>query len=867
MTPTPPSATSSSTGQSPDAQFRVVRKRNRVPLSCAPCRHRKLKCDRGHPCDNCTKRGDASSCSYASPGNRKKSQVSQSSSSSPGDMQNRIDRLENLVLSLMTNGAQSAGPTAAATAVAGSLSGSSVGVPLDVDGDDMISEENEGLDGEVDKVTKSIGVMKVMDNKAPIFASEAHWYAILGEITEVKNYFSDHKKQYDDQLRRYQAAHPDDDRPGTAFLFGANAKPDQAEVLAAFPQKQIADRLITRYFITYDPALHIIHGPTFQKQYDKHWLNPNETPIIWIGMAFAMMCIALQSYHRAHDEPPEYHGKSWELSGEYRRLTAQCLILADVTQPIPHLLETLLLHLYAEYSRSWDAETGVLLSVGIIVRLAQRMGCHRDSKHYPNISAFTGEMRRRVWTAIRQADLLFSQQAGLPPMIRSTDTNADFPANLYDDELFEEMKELPPSRPVTEATPASYMIAKARLVYMLGRIVDEAQTLSCSHYDEILKLDQQLREVQAALPLHLKMRSMQESSRDDASLIMQRYNLDLLFLRSQCVLHRKFLPQGRYNLRPSYSRRTCIEACMTMLQHQSTLRNESQPGGRLRSVKWFISSLTVHDFLLAAMTVCLELYHSAEAERTHRSVPPEILAWTQDRRDSMVAAIETSVVIWEDLRDHSMEAYKAHATLSYMLSRLKTHQQHQQAQQKFGTAFPRNGMAEDPDVAPEHSAAMTLGMLSTGALNPHTPSMYDMKPPYSNFTPDVSQPLQSTGLTSQYSDTLGTGEQSGVTSTASPYFSTLFGPNLGFQSMDLPSANLDWEVWDSYIQGTANDPTNQMWDLPSNVPDGQINSFGQPQPQMSQPVQQQQQSPMNLPWANAGGVFMGVGTPPRNSMM
>lgn len=75
------------------------------------------------------------------------------------------------------------------------------------------------------------------------------------QITEVKNYFSDHKKQYDDQLRRYQAAHPDDDRPGTAFLFGANAKPDQAEVLAAFPQKPIADQLITRYFITYDPAL------------------------------------------------------------------------------------------------------------------------------------------------------------------------------------------------------------------------------------------------------------------------------------------------------------------------------------------------------------------------------------------------------------------------------------------------------------------------------------------------------------------------------------------------------------------------------------------------------------------------------------
>jgi hypothetical protein len=42
MSPTPPSTTSSSAGgQSPDAQYRVVKKRNRVPLSCAPCRHRK----------------------------------------------------------------------------------------------------------------------------------------------------------------------------------------------------------------------------------------------------------------------------------------------------------------------------------------------------------------------------------------------------------------------------------------------------------------------------------------------------------------------------------------------------------------------------------------------------------------------------------------------------------------------------------------------------------------------------------------------------------------------------------------------------------------------------------------------------------
>jgi hypothetical protein len=42
MTPTPASSNNSqSNHNSPDDLFRVIRKRNRIPLSCAPCRHRK----------------------------------------------------------------------------------------------------------------------------------------------------------------------------------------------------------------------------------------------------------------------------------------------------------------------------------------------------------------------------------------------------------------------------------------------------------------------------------------------------------------------------------------------------------------------------------------------------------------------------------------------------------------------------------------------------------------------------------------------------------------------------------------------------------------------------------------------------------
>jgi hypothetical protein len=149
----------------------------------------RLKCNRGHPCDNCTKRGDTGGCTYATPGNRKKSTASASVATSPDDMQNRIDRLEGLVLSLMTNGAQSAGPAAAQAAIAQSMSSVSsdqqydmgnMGSAMSLGAPESIAEE-EAEESEMENVTKSIGVMKVHNNQT-VFASEAHWYAILGEV-------------------------------------------------------------------------------------------------------------------------------------------------------------------------------------------------------------------------------------------------------------------------------------------------------------------------------------------------------------------------------------------------------------------------------------------------------------------------------------------------------------------------------------------------------------------------------------------------------------------------------------------------------------------------------------------------------------
>ncbi|KAF2674450.1 hypothetical protein BT63DRAFT_449441 [Microthyrium microscopicum] len=810
MTPTPSSTTSSSNHNSPNEQFRVVRRRNRVPLSCGPCRQRKLKCDRSQPCDNCRKRGDLDSCAYATPVARKKNSLSSTSSNTPDEMQNRIDRLEGLVLSLMTNGPTAAGPAAAVAAIAqtssmpaSSVSGSSSEFPVDTD--DTIHEEmDEGedmTDVDVDKLSKNIGVMKV-DSGKNIFISEAHWYSILAEISEVKNYFNDNKKSFEDLGKKISANK--EGSSSTTGLFFLNAGPaTKGEILRSFPSKGTTDVLIARFFEVYnfDPSFQIVHGPTYQKQYDRHWAAPQESEAIWLGLTYAMMMVALVSYQRNGDEPPDYRGRTEDMFRDYKRLSAQCMVLVDLYSPANLLLETAVLYIVAELGKSKDAEMGTMLGITTIVRLAMKMGYHRDPRYFPSITPFAGEMRRRVWALIKHADLRISSQFGMPPIIRSDVTNTETPKNLYDDELSEDLKELPPSRPLQEATPISYIIYKAQVTDIGYQIIEETQKLNDSSYEVVMDLDRELRRVHEAIPPHLKMRAVDESIRDPPNAILKRYIMEIMYLKFICLLHRKYSGCPRY----PFSKRTCVESAMEILAYQATIFTEQRPGGRLADAKFFVTSLTSHDFLLAAMIVSVDLHRAAETERSGRS-PTDV--YDANTRANKIAALEQSLRMWDSVKEESMEAFKAVAALTAMLTLLREQDSklRNKLQPYAAQAFASNSATpEDSKLAPEHSAAMTLGLLSSGQplgtpANTFSPNPYDLSSTSASMAP---QQFMTTGIADNI-----------PTNAAAP-FTNLFGAAGNFPALDIPQ-NLDWDAWDSYIQGgNPMDPTMAatMWPM------------------------------------------------------
>jgi len=400
-------------------------------------------------------------------------------------------------------------------------------------------------------------------------------------------------------------------------------------------------------------------------QYEQFWENPQATPIMWLGLLFCIMCLATLYSLRAGRRPIDSEAYPEESVLLYRRRAVQCLKLADYTQNAPYTIETLLLYLCSEYFRSNETQFGVWLVFGMVVRLAFRMGYHRHPRHYPGrISAFDAEMRRRVWAVLLPLETLGSGQVGQPFLIKLSQVDTEPPANLHDQDFDKNTSVMPPGRPPNELTAVSYTIIKTKLAAVYGQISDLTSSIRPASYDDVMRWDRQLRDTYASTPPPLQMRPVRSSILDPPHLIMQRFNLDLLFLKTVCILHRKYLILAWSESQYSYSRTACIEAAWKILRHQAVIHAETKPDGLLHENKWLVSAISSHDFLLAAMILCLDIDHRRRSRhQTEQTTSPL-------KEEELLQALEESHAIWRESSGQSTEALSAYQTLSIMLNKL-----------------------------------------------------------------------------------------------------------------------------------------------------------------------------------------------------
>lgn len=403
----------------------------------------------------------------------------------------------------------------------------------------------------------------------------------------------------------------------------------------------------------------------------------------------------------------------------------QALVAGRYKNAKPYSVEAVLLYGVCNYIQKEEQDNDAWMIMGISTRLAMKMGYHRDPSNLPDVSPFEGEMRRRTFCILEAFDLLLSFQAGLPAMIHEEECDTEPPGNLFDTDFDEDCKVVPPSRPPTDSTPMLYYRYKSRLARIFRRIYLHALSFKTSSYQETLKLDAELDKAHKDVPPSLRMKPLALSFTDQPYMILNRLYSDLVYLKSLCVLHRTYLSQCRSDSSFDYSRRICGEAALQILKHQIELNDACQSGGLFYDHKWMLSSLSCHDFLLAAMITCLDLYESHKQSAT--STPEDLEAQVKK-----YDALRHSHTIWMSRREISRDARHAAKVLAIMLSKVPRPNVSQQASLGISstTLAPVNG---------NESFQVAVNGLTRSSWNMNGPDVARQEPALYDYALPASQ--------------------------------------------------------------------------------------------------------------------------------
>ncbi|KAI1031164.1 hypothetical protein LB504_000059 [Fusarium proliferatum] len=650
-------------------QFRVTKKRKRVPVNCSLCRVRK-KCDRNRPCSNCVRHGGAetTTCVYSTPVASETENVQTQSDSE--SMQYRLDRLENLILTLMRGEAVVDARSTSAMTNTGSTSGPGNGESSAGTHRGPTPEDTRAEGDDIDNLTTSLGVLSIERNSGnTVYIGQEHWQTILADILEIKALSAMYDQELEASYEEIRLSKPLSASAGITLLQGTAPPATEFELQAALPSRIVILTLCSRYFESLDNPVVIIHSGAFYEELYSHWEDPSKTPLMWLGLLYSILCLGMLSYHRVGDEPTAWKGRTLEMAISYRLRTAQCLLLADYTKPVIPVVETMLLYTFAEYGTRWDIDMELWLLISTVARIAIQMGYHRDGKWFPCLSPFKAEMRRRTWALLTMADVMFSHQVSLPSMIHSQHCDTGEPANLFQYEINPNLEFLPPSRSKEEITPSSYIIAKVKLCRIMSDILHATNRVGgLTSYEEILRFDTELRQIYEDLPERLKGLPLQ-GPRETARAVANRFSINSLYRKIVCLLHKKHLSLGRRNSRYAYSRRSAIGAASETLEHLAVLIRESQPGGRFQSLIWFVKSMAIKEFLTCAMIVARDLYHDCKTDvESPRSNSDASSFWTSEQTMKMKINLEMTKDFWKSLADNSKEALRASKMLEIILA-------------------------------------------------------------------------------------------------------------------------------------------------------------------------------------------------------
>ncbi|KAL7814566.1 hypothetical protein V8C44DRAFT_363529 [Trichoderma aethiopicum] len=710
-------------------------KRCRQTVSCAACQRRKSRCDRQHPCGACEKRGCGELCSYGANASSSSSAVSGREKDRDGaggggggggrrDVQMKLNQLEQMVQALA---------------------------------DKKTSTDNGNGQGRDETETSYHGATS--------------WTALVEGIRDIQ-----------DMLADAGGASPGPEpqpEPEPELLLGAVPPITLNDVVDSLPPRQDADRLILAYFKAKFVAAVFVHTHQFKRRYDAFWADPSSAGFLWLSILFSILSIgAMVANTRESSSSSATSSSSSSASSSsapnsrfYMTKSAQCLLAGRYLDGTKRLsVEALLMHAHSRNVQKLDSDSSLWSLYGLAARLAQKQGYHRGTRT-TTMTPFEAEMRRRTWFLIQSTDLLFSFQNGMPPIIADDSCDVRPPTNLLDDDFDEDCAALPPPRPPTDPHPILACIVKSHLCAVMRRVVRHVLSTSPSPYAETLALNGQLDEWHASVPACLRIRTIRDTAFTDPNYtIMHRLMLELMYLKSLCILHRPYLTSHKHDPTDSASRQICRESALKILDIQAELDVETAPGGRMYEDRFMVSNLTLHHFLLAAMIICLDLSESTDID-------------SKDRLKH-ITTLRTAHAIWSARSTTSADALHASRVLRAILNRIDSSSSAAPppSSSSTGSAGP---VTQTPRIPSSAQDLASCASNDYGNASSDSAAMQHVVLPLSTTSHDMHDWIADEMLPGQ--------QQQEDMSFAMPNFEEMF------DNIDM----LDWSSLDQYIQSDS----------------------------------------------------------------
>ncbi|KAK6540213.1 hypothetical protein TWF694_009030 [Orbilia ellipsospora] len=674
---------------------RKSNRRNRQALSCLACRTRKLKCDRQYPCAACSKRGEGSSCSFANgagPVANGSNGISKQSGTVNADAkrseaQAKLQKLEELVQQLLQSGAVVSKPSDTEALTPKSSTEISTN-PINRTTSQLDQNEESGISTKASSADKEPSAFMCYNETTGGYAGATHWSALLEQIAGVRESLETATDSNSSDTVSHLAS--SEDSPITDdgdLIFTSNSSNGHITVedaVNSLPPRFIADQLLNIYnTVKFANAL-FIHRIKFQREYDAFWKDHSSASMMWISVLYSVMCLGAMMAKR--QETPVFYD-SYDIEPMQLNIKArQCLIAGHHTKNQPYVIEALIIYIYCKYQLNMESDSTLWALSGYITRIAQRLGYHRDPKRLgKRFTPLQAEMRRRTWFWVSTFDLIFSFQYGMPSIIQDEQCDTEPPGNYHDEDFDEDTIVMPPPRPPTEFTNMLYYCHKIKVTTVFRKVIRQALALKLPDYGEILQLDKDLDDIHDEIPPVMRLRgSIRDCSlTDEPNIILHRIVLELTYHKCLCVLHRSYLTFDKENPRYEYSRKRARASALRILDFQSDAYDESQPGGRLWDERWMITSLTLHDFLLASMILCLDV---------NEKIPNGSISCNR-----LINTLQKAYKIWSEKKHVSKDAFHASNVLGAMLARIASTAPEQKANMiRVGTPTPSASTLQIP---------------------------------------------------------------------------------------------------------------------------------------------------------------------------